>query len=188
MSTFTLTVKSFTAPELPATPSPSEIQASHFKSPHIPNPKYAATSPLTIVLSLPNARASNPLFPASHLNICFRFEGTGDVFCPDTIKSEDLQKSTNSEDTNAPEGMKSAHNYSLSIPASSIPRPKVNEGATTKAEVIAYVWRRENLLGKWTLGSVDDLGIEGLKSFPLHYQRMEAWKASNLKGAKSTEG
>lgn len=60
------------------------------------------------------------------------------------------------------------------MPSDNIPRAKVNHGMTSTAEVTVYAWKGEKLLGKWTVGQVEGLGIEGLKSSDLAISRAEA--------------
>jgi hypothetical protein len=41
------------------------------------------------------------------------------------------------------------------------------------AELIVYAWKGEKLLGKWTVGEIDGLGIAGMKSNELAMLRSE---------------
>lgn len=163
---FSLFVQSFTPPTLPE--RLDDTPASEFRSPLIQSVA-AATSPLTFIVSLPSARDTDPLYPATHLQLSYKFEGTGDVFIPDVITSRDLVRSDSEDGTEK--------FYSVQSSANQIPRPKVNEGATSDAEVFVYAWRREKLLGKWSVGCVQGLGLEGLKSHPLALLRRETWAA-----------
>ncbi|KAG8164705.1 hypothetical protein KVR01_004980 [Diaporthe batatas] len=105
---------------------------------------------------------------ATHLQLSFNYEGSGEIFIPDFVTSGDLVKSDREAKSNLYEVEKSAHN---------VPRAKVNEGASRAAEVFVYAWRSEKLLGKWFVGRVEDLGIEGLKSDPLAILRRDTWAA-----------
>ena len=162
---FNLSVHSFTRPILPE--RPANAPPSAFRSPLIPSAA-AATSPLCFTLSLPAARGSDALYPATHLQLSYNFEGTGEVFIPDVITSRDLVKSDSEAEPNL---------YDVETPAHNVPRPKVNEGAPSAAEVFVYAWRGEKLLGKWTVGRVEGLGIEGLKSDPQAILRRDTWAA-----------
>ncbi|RDW82339.1 hypothetical protein BP6252_03451 [Coleophoma cylindrospora] len=162
MSQFSLSVLSYTPPTLPD--QPIDIQASDFRSPHLPS-IVAATSRLLFTISLPSARANDPLYPATHLQLTYTFEGTGEIFIPNVITSKDLIESSAEGETNL---------YNVQVPEGEIPRPKVNHGTTSTAEVSVYAWRREKLLGKWNVGQVKGLGIVGLKSEPIHILRQKA--------------
>ncbi|KAK2603099.1 hypothetical protein N8I77_009581 [Diaporthe amygdali] len=164
---FSLSVHSFTPPTLPD--RPADAPASAFRSPLIQSVA-AATSPLSFTISLPSARDTDPLYPATHLQLSYNFEGTGEVFIPDVIKSQDVKVEASSE-------AESERLYVVRSPADQIPRAKVNEGATSAAEVRVYAWRGEKLLGKWSVGRIEGLGIEGLKSHPLAILRRDTWAA-----------
>lgn len=169
---FSLSIHSFTPPTLPE--RPVDAPASAFRSPLIPSTA-AATLPLRFTVSLPTARETDSLYPATHLQLSYNFEGSGEVFIPDVITSKDLTKSESEAEPNL---------YEVETPAQNVPRPKVNEGAPSAAEVFLYAWRGEKLLGKWTVGRVEGLGIEGLKSDPLAILRRDTWAAK--KAASST--
>lgn len=169
MPQFSLEVRSFTPPTLPA--RPADAPASAFRSPHIPSVA-VATSPLFFTLSLPSARDKDPLYPATHLQLTYHHEGTAEVFPSKAITSEDLVKSDS-------EGEE--HLYIVQVPPEGIPRTKVNEGTTPDADVSVYAWRREKLLGKWSVGRIEDLGFVGLKSFPLAVLRQKTWEANRGK-------
>lgn len=162
MSKFTLSVLSYTPPTLPD--QPTDINASDFRSPLLPS-IVAATSPLLFAISLPSARDNDPLYPATHLQLTYSFEGTGEIFIPNVITSKDLIESSAEGETNV---------YNVQVSSGDIPRTKVNHEMTTTAEVSVYAWRREKLLGKWNVGRVEGLGITGLKSEPIHILRQNA--------------
>lgn len=174
---FSLSVRSFTPPTLPE--RLADTPASEFRSPLIPSVA-AATSPLTFIISLPCARDTDPLYPATHLQLTYNFEGTGEVFIPDVITSRDLVDSCSEGETEKL--------YRAQAAPAQIPRPKVNEGATGDAEVFLYAWRREKLLGKWSVGCVQGLGIEGLKSNPLALLRRDTWAAQRSSGQRAGAG
>lgn len=119
-------------------------------------------------MALPAARDSNPLYPATHLQLSFKFDGTGEVFIPDFVTPGDLARADREALSNL---------YEVELSANNVPRPKVNEGASSAAEIFVYAWRGERLLGKWTVGRVEGLGIEGLKSDPLAILRRDTWAA-----------
>lgn len=162
---FSLSIQSFTPPSLPD--RPADAPASAFRSPLIPSAA-AATSPLCFTVSLPSSRDTDPLYPATHLQLSYHFEGSGEVFIPDVITSRDLLKSGSQDEP---------HLYEVQTPADKVPRAKVNEGAPSAAEVYVYAWRGEKLLGKWNAGRVEGLGIVGLKSDPLAVLRRDTWAA-----------
>lgn len=168
---FSLSIHSFTSPTLPD--RPADAPASAFRSPLIPSAA-AATSPLCFNVSLPSARSSDPLYPATHLQLSYNFEGSGEVFLPDVITSRDLLKSISEAEPNL---------YEVQTPADKVPRAKVNEGAPSAAEVYVYAWRGEKLLGKWTVGRAEGLGIVGLKSDPLAILRRDTWAAKKAAGS-----
>ncbi len=125
MSKFSLSVVSFTPPTLPAQPTdepPSSFRAGF-------NPIAAATSPLGFSISLPSCRETNPPYPATHLQLAYSFEGTGDIFTPSFITSKDLVKSSTEEEPNL---------YTVEISPDNIPRPKVVHEATRAADVNVY--------------------------------------------------
>lgn len=162
---FNLSIHSFTPPTLPE--RPADAPASAYRSPLIPSPA-AATSPLCFTVSLPAARPGNPLYPATHLQLSYNFEGSGEIFIPNFVTSKDLAKSDREAEPSL---------YEVEISVHNVPRPKVNEGAPSAAEVFVYAWRGEKLLGKWTVGRIENLGIEGLKSDPLAILRRDTWAA-----------
>lgn len=162
---FSLSIHSFTPPTLPDWPA--DAPASAFRSPLIPSAA-AATSPLCFTVSLPSARDTDPLYPATRLQLSYNFEGSGEVFIPDAITYRDLVKSGDEAEPNL---------YEVRAPADQVPRAKVNDGAPSEAEVYVYAWRGEKLLGKWTVGRIEGLGIVGLKSDPLAILRRDTWAA-----------
>lgn len=162
---FSLSVHLFTPPTLPE--RPVDALASAFRSPLIPSAA-AATSLLRFTVSLPAACETDSLYPATYLQLSYNFEGSGEVFILDVITSKDLAKLDSEAEPNL---------YEIETPARNVPRPKVNEGAPSAAEVFVYAWRGERLLGKWTVGRVQGLGIEGLKSDPLAILRRDTWAA-----------
>ncbi|KAF2669589.1 hypothetical protein BT63DRAFT_425278 [Microthyrium microscopicum] len=165
MSRFSLSIHSFTPPTLPA--QPDDINPSDFKSAiHSSRTIAAATSPLCFTLSLPSARPNDPLYPATHLQITYNFEGSGEQFIPNPITSRDLIDASTEEEVNL---------YSVQLSGNDIARSKVNHGMTSNADVSVYAWRREKLLGKWLVGGVEGLGIVGLKSEPIHRLRQKTW-------------
>ena len=164
---FDLTIRSFTPPTLPPQPNLADVPASAYKSSLISGGPAAATSPLLFSLHLPNTRPKNPLYPASHLQAVFTFEGTGTIYLPRVLTSKDLDPEEEDETSNL---------YATSIPAPEIPRVKVNEGASTAATVSLFAWKGEKLLGKWDVGTVEGVGLTGLKSEEIHKRRVEQWK------------
>lgn len=111
----------------------------------------------------------NPLYPASHLQLAYHYEGTGETLVPNFITSENLVKSTeaNEEEPNL---------FEVEVAPEDILRFKVNEGQTTTASLKVRAWRREKLLGEWTVGQIERLGFVGLKSEPIHLARVKAWE------------
>ncbi|KAL1880071.1 hypothetical protein Daus18300_001434 [Diaporthe australafricana] len=178
---FSLCVRSFTPPTLPD--QPANASPSEFRSSLIPSAA-AATSPLCFTVSLPCARDTDPLYPATHVQLTYKFEGTGEIFIPNVITSRDLEKASSIEvEAEAEVGGQAGENvYVVQAPQQEVPRPKVNEGAPSAAEVSAYAWRGEKLLGKWSVGRIEGLGIVGLKSNPLAILRRDTWAAA-AKGA-----
>jgi hypothetical protein len=164
MSCFSLSIYSFTPPTLPA--QPSDINPSDFKSAiHHSRSIAAATSPLQFTLCLPAARPNDPLYLATHLQITYTFEGSGEQFIPNFITSKDVIDASTEEEPNL---------YSMQLSGNDIARAKVNHGMTSDADVSIYAWRREKLLGKWHVGRIEGLGIVGLKSEPIHLLRQKA--------------
>lgn len=170
---FSLSIHSFTPPILPD--RPADAPASAFRSPLIPSAA-AATSPLCFTVSLASSRDSDPLYPATHLQLSYNFEGSGEVFIPGVIASRDLVGSGGGDGPNL---------YEVQTPADQVPRAKVNEGAPSAAEVYVYAWRGEKLLGKWNVGRVEGLGIVGLKSDPLAILRRDTWAAKKAASSAS---
>ncbi|KAG9247118.1 hypothetical protein BJ878DRAFT_477658 [Calycina marina] len=189
MSKFSLAVHSYTPPTLP--PQPSDIQAatSDFKSPMLSSRSVAAaTSPLLFIIALSAARPTDPLYPATHLQITYRFEGTGEIFVPNLITSKNLvevsgetssrdavESSNEAVEEREGEGEDAKKLYRVEIPPADILRAKVNEGTTNDADVSVYAWRREKLLGKYAIGRIEGLGIVGLKAEPIHLLRQKNW-------------
>lgn len=165
MSKFSLAVRSFTPPTLPD--RPADAPPSAFRSGLIPSVA-SAISPLCFTVSLSSARDTNPLYPASHLQLSYFYESSGEIFIPNVITSKDLVNVGTEAEPNL---------YEIQAPAEEIPRAKVNDGTTSTAEVRVYAWKGEKLLGKWVVGQVESLGLEGLKSFPLALLRQKTWQA-----------
>lgn len=130
MSQFSLTLRSFTAPTLPD--QPVNIQPSDFKSPLSPRSVAVATSPLIFTLSLPAARAKDSLYPATHLQLTYAFEGTGESFVPNPITSKDLIDSSTEEESKL---------YTVQVSPEDVHRTKVAHGRTSDGEVSVYVWK-----------------------------------------------
>ncbi|KAG6363682.1 hypothetical protein INS49_008783 [Diaporthe citri] len=99
---------------------------------------------------------TDPLYPATHLQLSYNFEGSGKVFIPDVITSRDLVQSGSEAEPSL---------YEVQALADKVPRAKVNEGAPSAAEVYVYAWRGEKLLGKWNVGRVEGLGIVGVGKY-----------------------
>lgn len=174
---FSLTVHSFTPPTLPA--RPADTPDSALRSPHILPPAAVATSPLTFTISLPSARDNDPLYPATKLQLSFSHQGTGEVFPPRVVTSQDLIKA------DEPEGEGEQHLYTVQVPPNEVPRAKVSHEQTTDADVSVYAWKGEKLLGKFLVGRIEGLGFEGLKSNPLAISRQKA-RATGPKAEEAT--
>ncbi|KAJ2966105.1 hypothetical protein NQ176_g10304 [Zarea fungicola] len=172
MAEYNLSVHSFTPPSFPEVPK--ETQPSEIRSGLIAGSFAAATKPLFFTLSLPGAQEKNPLHPATHLQLTFAYAGTGEIFVPNLIMPGDLTESTSAGDAQSTL-------YNVEISPRDIARVKVNEGESPDAEVRLYAWRKEKLLGKWVIGTIKGLGIEGLKSTDLAKKRVEHWKAEAAK-------
>jgi hypothetical protein len=162
---YTLMVHSITPPDLP--PRPTDLPASAFRSSLISGSPAAATSPFLFTLHLPNARDTNAMYPASHFQVVFSFAGSGQMFLPRVITPKDLKSLEG-------EGMENM--YEAQVAADEVPRVKVNEGETTTASVSLYAWKGEKLLGKFEIGVIEGVGLEGLKSEAIHKRRVEQWK------------
>jgi hypothetical protein len=173
MSQFSLSILSYTPPTLPD--QPIDTHGSDIHSPFLLPSIIVATSPLLFTISLPSARANDPLYPATHLQLTYNFEGTGEIFIPNVITSKDLIEFSVEGESNL---------YSVQVSSGDIPRAKVNHGTTSTAEVSVYVWRREKLFGKWNVGRVEGLGIVGLKSEPVHILRQKATEHKRDNAAK----
>ncbi len=167
MPDYKLSVHSLTPPSLPAIPA--DTQPNDITSSMIPGSFAAATSPLRFTLSLPDARPTKPLYPATHLQLTYFYPGSGEVFVPTLIMPADV--------------VKKHELYEVEIGVADIARVKVNEGESPDAEVRVNAWRNEKLLGKFTVDVVKGLGIEGLKSFDLAKRRVAAAKERAAKRA-----
>jgi len=158
------TVEELKPPTFPQLANINFVKPSEFRSPLIPSATGTAISSLKINISLPFTRPNkDPLYPATHLQLCFQCEGSGSAFLPEVITSRDLNSAA---DTNL-------KLYSIELLLLSIPRMKVNHGQTSTAEVIIYAWKREKLLGNWTAGYIEELGVVGLKSTELALLRQK---------------
>jgi hypothetical protein len=176
MATFSLSIHSFTPatpPEQPADAPPSAFRSSLFRSSLIPSVA-SATTPLKFTMSLPGARHNDPLYPATHLQLCYHYEGTGDVFVPKFITSKDLN--------NVESGTHEEQNvFEVQVQPEDVLRAKVNHGTTNLATLIIHAWRNEKLLGKWTAGEMENLGLVGLKSHEVALLRQATWAANKAK-------
>jgi hypothetical protein len=173
MAQFTLAVEEFKAPTFPQL---TNIEPSDFRSPLIPSATGTATSSLNITISLPFGRDKDPLYPATHLQLCFKCEGTGSTFLPDVVTSRDLHLDNSTTGSIL---------YNIELLPGSVPRMKVNHGQTTTAEVVIYAWKREKLLGNYTAGFIAELGVVGLKSTELALSRQKAWNKAQAKSTTS---
>lgn len=144
---FSLTVLSLTPPDLPD--QPSSLKITDVQSSLKPSP-IAATSPLFFNIALASGTKS-PLSPATHLQLSYKYLGTGEVFIPNVITGNDL---TPGDEPGV---------WTVQAPALEIPRAKVNTGATTAAELKVHAWKGEKLLGSWSVGTIENLGIVGMK-------------------------
>ena len=174
---FSLTVQSFVAPDLP--PVPKDIDHSLIKSPLIPN-VLSPTSPLHLQLLLPCARESDFLYPATHLQFSYHYEGTGESIGADLITSREVVRGPSDEK------VQDHFVYHVEVPPTSILRVKVNHGETPDADMRVRAWKNEKLLGMWTIGRIPGLGLEGFKSEPIHRLRVAQWKATLDAGTKAT--
>lgn len=157
---FNLSIHSIRLPSLPQ--PPPDLEAKDVHSSLIPS-ALSATSPLQIVLSLPLAKPKDPLHPSTHLQLSYKYEGTGEIFIPESITRERLIWIEDQL-------------FELEVPPKDIPRGKVNHEQTTTAEVLVYGWKGEKLLGNWSVCQIEGLGIEGLKSDGVPRLRYETWK------------
>lgn len=171
MPDYELSVTSFTPPTFPEIPEGT--QPEQVRSPLIVGALEAATSPLQFTLSLPGARPTNPLHPATHIQLTYTYPNSGEVYLPHSIMPSDLVR--------ADAGDERSTLYDVELGPKDIARAKVNEGESPDAEVKVYVWRNEKLLGKWTVGIIKGLGLEGLKSFDVAKRRVEYWKEQKAK-------
>ena len=172
---FDLTVRSFTPPTLPVVDG--EIDPSAIRSSHIPNVLSPTTS-LYFAVSLPSARSNDPLYPATHLQMAYQYEGTGETISTNLITAKDIVSSGTEEEPL----------YTVEVPPESIHRVKVNHGESPCAEVRVRAWRDMKLLGMWPVGRIESLGLEGFKSQPIHLRRVEQWKATKAAAAAKSEG
>lgn len=165
MPPFNLTITSFTPPKLPQvdvqTYAPSAI-----KSWALIPPALRPLTSLRFTILLPGARSNNPIHPATHLQMQYCYGGNSGVFVPDVIKPDRLVQ------------LEEENSFEVEIDPKDIPRCKVDEGNTSAASVIVYVWKGEKLLGQWAVGEIDRLGFEGFKSTELHKARVAVWKAN----------
>ena len=166
---FSITVKSFTPPTLPLVPA--NVDPKLIKAATIPN-IYGATSPMEFTVLLPSARPKNPLHPATHLILAYRFDQTGEHLVDEPILPEHLVSCGTEEEP---------HLYTIEVAPKHVARVKVNEGRTTDANVGVYSWKGEKLLGRFDIGHLEGLGIAGLKSEEIHKMRVEAWREAGKK-------
>lgn len=184
MPEYKLTVHSLTPPTLPEVPEDAHHKdiRSGFTEGAKGNSYGAASSPLRFTLSLPDARPKNPLHPATHLQMTYFYPGSGEVYVPRFIMPAEVVK-VNPDD-------ESCTLYSVELGPADINRAKVNEGETPDAELRMNVWKNEKILGRFTVGVIKGLGIEGMKSFDVAKRRVENWKAQAAKkeaAQKATE-
>ena len=156
MSQFSLKVESFSPPSLP---DYTDVPVSALKP--LSNNIASATSPMTFTMSL----GPRGLYPATHLQLCYVFEGTGSIFPPEPITAGDL--------------VKIGDYYEATVLPKNIVRSKVNEGESSTGKVVVYAWKGEKLLGSWEVGTIEGLGLEGYKSTDLARRRVEQWKKAN---------
>lgn len=156
---FTLSVHSVRLPTLPRLPP--DLEPSDIRSGLTPS-ALSATSPLQLTLSLPLAKPKDPLHPATHLQLSYKYQGTGETFVPESITRERLAWIEDQL-------------FELEIPSKDIIRAKVNHEQTTTAEVLVYAWKGEKLLGKWSVCHIEGLGIGGMKSDGVPRLRYETW-------------
>ncbi|OAA78655.1 hypothetical protein LEL_05478 [Akanthomyces lecanii RCEF 1005] len=177
MPEYRLSVHSLTPPTLPTTPEGAHHTdiRSGLSEGAKGSSSVAATSPLRFTLSLPDATPKNPLHPATHLQLTYFYAGSGETFVPRPIAPADVVK-TDADD-------ESSTLYEVELGPADILRVKVNEGETPDAEVRLNAWRNEKLLGKFTVGVIKGLGLEGFKSFDLAKRRVENWKDQAAKKA-----
>lgn len=167
MPPFDLTITSFTPPKLP------EVDAQSFASAEIKSwalipAALRPLSPLRFTIVLPGARSNNPLWPATHLQMQYRYGSNTGVFVPNIIGPDRLVQ------------LEEANSFEVEIDPKDIPRCKVDDGNTSTVSVIVYAWKGEKLLGQWPVGEVERLGFEGFKSTELHKARVAVWKANGL--------
>lgn len=109
-------------------------------------PTTTTNRPLSIKLRLPNAvnDSNRPLHPATHLQLSYIYAGdkTHEIFMPRPITSETMEL------LNQEEGL-----FEIEVAKAEIPRAKFG----IEAEVVLYAWRRENVLGRWSVGEVKGL-------------------------------
>ena len=105
--------------------------------------------------------------------LSYNFKGTGEVHVSRQFTSQDLVlvQAGSDEDSEQVEPV-----YEINVQPEHICRVKVNHGESPDGELRVGAWKREKLLGVWTVGEIEGLGIEGLKSEPEHLRLVEQWK------------
>lgn len=63
---------------------------------HSPSHSHCCSSHFVTVFHNFSARDTDPLYPATHLQMSYHFEGSGEVFVPNVITSRGLMKSSSS--------------------------------------------------------------------------------------------
>lgn len=91
--------------------------------------------------------------------MAYHYEGTGEVISTNPITNKNLTDSSIEE---------ASHLHTFEVLPESILRVKVNHGESPAAEIRVRARRHEKLLGMWSVGCIENLGLEGCKSEPIH--------------------
>lgn len=106
--------------------------------------RMSATSPLLFTIGFPIVpRPTDPLDPATHLQLACHWEGSGEVFVPETTTSQDPI-----EVEGEVKRLLAGRSYNVYVPPEQIAWAKVNQDIANMAEVRIYAYRGEKLLSK----------------------------------------
>ncbi|KAK2594564.1 hypothetical protein QQS21_007736 [Conoideocrella luteorostrata] len=94
-----------------------------------------------------SADGSNPIFPATYLQLSYRFgdsqEIFGEIFTPRDIVGDASGNGT----------------YHVGVPFKDVPIAKVNSEADLDAEVKLHAWKDEKYLDSWVVGEIKEWGV-----------------------------
>ena len=109
------------------------------------------TAPLRVSFKTTSSHQSNPIYPATQLQLSYRQDCGTEIFRAQTWSVKDIVRSgTSVASDDESDGDESNTVYSITC----LPAEKFAINAAGTLEVRLHAWRREKVIGGWTVGKI----------------------------------